>query len=141
MSTSEKQSKNHLRIMEFMRKNEAKFALLLGFLLTSGISFGAGMLNSQKWQSSKPLIIEKPVFIQSDVKEVSDKPKEISDNYLKDDKKTVSSENCMYVGSKNSTKFYLSNCSWAKKIKPENIVCFTSANMALEQGRTESKCN
>ena len=35
-------------------------------------------------------------------------------------------ENCLYVGSKNSDKYYLPECKYAKKIKPENLVCYNS---------------
>lgn len=35
-------------------------------------------------------------------------------------------ENCLYVGSKNSDKYYPPDCKWAKRIKPENLICFKS---------------
>jgi hypothetical protein len=47
-------------------------------------------------------------------------------------------EKCAYVGSKNSNKFYPPSCSYAKHIKPENVVCFINREEALAQGRTES---
>lgn len=37
-----------------------------------------------------------------------------------DDKK----ESCLYVGSKNSNTYHKPDCKWAKKIKPENLVCY-----------------
>lgn len=33
---------------------------------------------------------------------------------------------CLYVGSKNSDKYYPPDCRYAKRIKPENLVCFKS---------------
>lgn len=45
-----------------------------------------------------------------------------------------------YVGSKNSDKFYTCDCYYADRIKPENIVCFTSKQEAEADGRTESEC-
>ncbi|MDD5464346.1 MAG: hypothetical protein PHP62_04295, partial [Candidatus Moranbacteria bacterium] len=53
---------------------------------------------------------------------------------------TTSTASCAYVGSKNSDKFYLPTCSYAKRVKPENLVCFKPAEEAIGQGRTESKC-
>ncbi|MDP2909178.1 MAG: thermonuclease family protein [Nanoarchaeota archaeon] len=35
-------------------------------------------------------------------------------------------EECLYVGSKNSKTYHKPDCKWAKKIKPENIVCYKS---------------
>jgi methylphosphotriester-DNA--protein-cysteine methyltransferase len=46
--------------------------------------------------------------------------------------------NCAFVGSKNSNKFYPPTCSYAKRIKPENVVCFATSQEALAQGRTAS---
>ena len=36
-----------------------------------------------------------------------------------DDKKE-----CLYVGSKNSKTYHKPDCKWAKRIKPENLVCY-----------------
>jgi FtsZ-interacting cell division protein ZipA len=46
----------------------------------------------------------------------------------------------VYIGSKNSDKFYKCNCRWAETISLENIVCFKTAQEALDDNRTESKC-
>lgn len=35
-------------------------------------------------------------------------------------------EGCMFVASKNSNVYHEPHCKWAKKIKPENLVCFHS---------------
>ncbi|MCD4759996.1 thermonuclease family protein [archaeon] len=35
-------------------------------------------------------------------------------------------EGCLYVGSKNSDKYYPPDCKYAKKIKAENLVCYMS---------------
>lgn len=41
---------------------------------------------------------------------------------------------CTFVGSRNSDKYHLPSCSWAKRIKPENRVCFSSAAEAESRG-------
>ena len=46
----------------------------------------------------------------------------------------------VYIGSKNSDKFYYCNCRWAETISPENIVCFETKQEALDDNRTESEC-
>lgn len=43
-------------------------------------------------------------------------------------------EACAFVGSRNSDKYHLPKCSWAKRIKPENRMCFASAADAESKG-------
>lgn len=138
-----------LKIQEFLKKHETKIVLFAGFCLISGISFEFGFLQGQKWQS-KPLVIEKG----SDIAPVSEtqnggisEAQEASKTATTPSEPTPASSNlkagssaCAFVGSKNSNKFYLPTCSYAKRVKPENMVCFKSAQEALGQGRTESKC-
>ncbi len=45
-----------------------------------------------------------------------------------------------YMGSKNSTKYYLPTCSAAKRIKPENYIWFSTEEDARLQGYTPGKC-
>jgi methylphosphotriester-DNA--protein-cysteine methyltransferase len=47
---------------------------------------------------------------------------------------SISEENCPFVGSKNSDKFHIPDSAPAKRIKPENRVCFSSEEEALEEG-------
>ncbi len=44
-----------------------------------------------------------------------------------------------YVGSKKSDKYHYPSCKWAQKIKPENLVTFTSAEEALKAGYVPCK--
>ena len=48
--------------------------------------------------------------------------------------------NDVYVGSINSDKYYSCDCHYAKQIKPENIICFTSDDDALSKGYVKSEC-
>lgn len=135
------------KIKEFFLKHETRIVLFVGFCLISAISFEFGVLQGQKWQQ-KPLIIEKG----SDVGQGQENQnKGISEVQGASKTAPISSQaskttlapnnsNCAFVGSKSSTKFYLPTCSYAKRVKPENLICFKSANEALGQGRTESKC-
>ena len=41
---------------------------------------------------------------------------------------------CVFMGSKNSNKYHLPTCRYAKAIKAENLVCFTSKEDAEKQG-------
>ena len=44
-----------------------------------------------------------------------------------------------YVGSKKSNKYHNPDCRWAKKIKPSNLVTFTSAEEARSAGYVPCK--
>jgi methylphosphotriester-DNA--protein-cysteine methyltransferase len=44
-----------------------------------------------------------------------------------------------YVGSKKSDKYHYPSCKWAQKIKPENLVTFTSAQEAIKAGYVPCK--
>lgn len=45
-----------------------------------------------------------------------------------------------YMGSKNGTKYYAPDCPAAKRIKPENVVWFQTAEDASLQGYTAASC-
>jgi len=45
-----------------------------------------------------------------------------------------------YVGSRNSNKFYLSTCSFAKRIKGKNKVWFESIEAGEKEGREYIDC-
>lgn len=130
------------RIKEFLVKNETKFVLFVGFCLIAAISFEFGVLQGQKWQQ-KPLVIEKPVETGQG-SEIQNRGIPEAQGAVKGastpSEPTPKSSQCAFVGSKNSDKFYLPTCSYAKRVKPENMVCFKNAEEALGQGRTESKC-
>lgn len=144
MSTSK--TENILaKMKDFWLKNEQKIMILVGFCLISAISFEFGVLQGQKWQQ-KPLIIEKPTETPDPGQTGQNQPPASSGSNqnqqpLSNLEKMPIAKSCAYVGSKNSNKFYLPTCSFAKRIKPENVVCFQNAQDAISQGRTESKCN
>jgi methylphosphotriester-DNA--protein-cysteine methyltransferase len=44
-----------------------------------------------------------------------------------------------YVGSKNSNKYHYPTCKWAKKISPQNLITFKTAQEALKAGYVPCK--
>ncbi len=132
-----------LKIKDFFLKYEQKIVLIVAFCLISAVSFEFGLLQGQKWQQ-KPLVIEKPAQASqatSDQNQANSEAQATTQTAsAKVSSPTAKTSNCAYVGSRNSNKFYLPTCSYAKRIKPENVVCFKSTDEALGQGRTESKC-
>lgn len=132
------------KIKAFLVKNEQKIVLVIGFCLISAISFGFGTLWGQKWQQ-KPLVIEK----LADIPKATENPLESQNTASlatqgsqepKTQNLATGTSNCAFVGSKNSNKFYVPTCSWAKRIKPENLVCYPDEQAALTKGKTKSDC-
>lgn len=134
----------------FWSKYETKIIICLGMILIVIVSFEFGLMQGKKLQSS-PLIIEKVGQTQDLSSQGCSVSLPEAQNLTPETKKStiiISDQvknsvapvglNCAYVGSKNSDKFYPPTCSYAKRIKPENIVCFTTAQEAISQGRTES---
>jgi len=132
------------KIKAFLVKNEQKIVLVIGFCLISAISFGFGTLWGQKWQQ-KPLVIEK---LADTPKATENSPESQNAASLasqvsqepKTQNLTTNTSKCAFVGSKNSDKFYVPTCSWAKRIKPENLVCYPDEQAALAKGKTKSDC-
>lgn len=132
------------KIKDFWTKYERKIVLVVAFCLISAVSFGFGALWGQKWQS-KPVIIEK----LADAPKATEKAPE-SQNATSvtaqgaqepnTQNLAPSTSKCAFVGSKNSDKFYVPTCSWAKRIKPENLACYPDEQAALTKGKIKSDC-
>lgn len=124
-------------------KYEPKIALGIGLILVSAISFEFGLIQGKKGQD-RPLIIEKPVLSQNaDAQATSasapQAQKTAQEAKISPASSTIPTQNCAFVGSKNSDKFHVPTCSFAKRILPKNLVCFKSAEEALAQGRVGDK--
>jgi hypothetical protein len=129
------------KIIEFWKKNEMKIVLLAGLVLVALISFQGGYLKG-KAQKDSPLVIEKTASCPASSEDQPSQPKtETSASNLQVNNNPTTSENknCAFVGSKNSNKYHLPTCRWAKNIKPENLVCFASAEAALGKGYQPDK--
>jgi micrococcal nuclease len=66
----------------------------------------------------------------SDVNEVNEATKEQTEPAAE----SKPAEN-KYVASKNSKVFHKPDCVWAKKIKPENLICYSSRDEAIKDGK------
>ncbi|MFA6383058.1 MAG: Ada metal-binding domain-containing protein [Parcubacteria group bacterium] len=131
------------KIKDFLKANEPKIALFIGFVLVAGISFEFGLIQGKK-QQNKPLIIEKSILGQNVESQVPSASPSQAQNLATEAKITPDSTNtppqsCTFVGSKNSNKYHLPTCHFAKLIKPENLVCFKSAEDAQSRGYQPDK--
>lgn len=133
-----------VKIKDFFLKNERTIVLVVAFCLVSAISFEFGLLQGQKMHSS-PLVIEKqahtPLEGQTGQKEPPGAPQAaLSAAITQTGAPTQGISKCAFVGSKNSSIYYVPTCSYAKRIKPENLACYSSEQDAISKGKTKREC-
>jgi hypothetical protein len=142
---SNKNTKKFQKTRIFWEKYEKRIVLTLGLLLVAIISFELGILQGHKFQQ-KPLVIEKALDARiqaipeanASVLGVDNGQSSVNVPESKADTKNVDNK-CVFVGSKNSNKYHKPDCRWAKNIKPENMVCFSSVEEAIAKGYLPDK--
>jgi len=132
------------KIKELFLKNERNIVIVVAFTLVSAISFEFGLFQGQKSQS-KPLVIEKQLYTPQEGQIAQNGASGLPQGALKTvvtqtTAATPNTSGCAFVGSKNSTIFYIPTCSYAKRIKPENLACYTSEQDAISKGKTKREC-
>lgn len=121
---------------EYLKNNSQNILFVFGVLLVGVLAFESGFLRGQLVQS-EPLIISLPTVAET---QNDEKTQIITENQSAEaTPKTASIETkaagqCPFVGSRNSNKYHLSTCAVAKRIKPENKVCFASKEDAEKRG-------
>jgi hypothetical protein len=137
-------------IGKFWLKYEKNIVFLVGIVLIAAVSFEAGYLQGQK-NKNDGITINKVASSGASSKEDQFQNNSSSDQTTRSDpsvkkqpeNQTTSKSNnqtCAYVASKNSNKYHLSTCQFAQKIKPENKICFSSAEEAIKMGYQGAKC-
>lgn len=136
----------------WFQKNEKNVIFALALILVSVLSFELGSLTVAN-RAGGALVIEKPAVSLAQIKKdagmaeegrvagvadtaESKKQQGTSDKGDGSGIKTEGQTQCMFVGSKNSTKYHSPSCSYAKRIKPANVVCFKSKEDAEGRGYT-----
>jgi hypothetical protein len=130
-----------LKAKELFLKYESKIILVSGFILVAGLSFEAGVMKGREYQE-KPVIIENSAVSQpgsENNKQAPEAQNLAPEDQNKADTGNIPPQNCAFVGSKNSNKYHLPTCRWAKQIKPENRVCFSSTDEAKSKGYLPDK--
>lgn len=131
--------KRKTKMGDFWDKYEAKIILILGLILVAIISFEVGALKGSGL-TQKPLIIEKPVETKNVATALPTQAQNSTPEALTDPiSSTTPPANCAYVGSKNSTLYHLAASSYAKNIKAENRICFSSPDEAKSRGYVPDK--
>ncbi len=133
-----------VKIKEFWKQYEPKIVLFIGLILVAAISFEFGLMQRENGQIS-PLIIEKALSSQAGGSQAPSASPPGAQNLAREAEKSLTSGNnitpqkCAFVGSKNSNKYHTPTCTFAKRIKPENIVCFASTEDAAAKGYQPDK--
>ncbi len=124
-------------IGQFWLKHEQKIIILIGISLIAAISFEVGYLKGQKNQ-------KEPIVVNQAACQPCQKNANVDNslNSASSDKNQTSAkkQKCAFVASKNSNKYHLATCQFAQKIKPENKICFSSAEEAQKRGYQGAKC-
>lgn len=144
MSITSRFKESH--IGQFWLKYEEKIILVIGIILIAAVSFEAGYLQGQK-NKQEPVVVSKTACAPCPKNENADNNTSASsaDNSQNSatknqDKTNTDNQKCAFVASKNSNKYHLATCQFAQKIKPENKICFPSADEAIARGYQGAKC-
>lgn len=138
----EKQSRFH-KTRNIWLKYEEKIILAIGIILVAGIAFEAGFLQGEKNKKEPVLINKVSGSTECAANETNNTAAGNNPPAEQPSTQNISvpdTKNCPYVASKNSNKYHLASCQLAQKIKPENKVCFSSAEEAQKRGFQGAKC-
>ncbi len=114
--------------------NDQLFYGLVIILVGIG-SFGLGRASVPETMENEPIIqIIEPITLTSNVINAT-QPSTVTNTSipLSDNKKQG-----QFLASKNGTKYYLPSCSGAKRIKPENIIYFSTREAAESAGYSKA---
>ena len=133
------------KIGQFWLKYEKKIVLAVGIILIAAVSFEAGYLEGQK-NKREPIVVNEAVCAPCPKNEIATDNSETGKDTLQNNPSETESQipadnqKCAFIASKNSNKYHLASCQWAGRIKPENKICFSSAEEALKKGYQGAKC-
>ena len=134
------------RLLTWFAAREKRYALVAAGVILVALSFEIGVL-FERGRGHEALVVEKPVESIAKAREnraaVALSREGASVAGAETAKTNPGKANsasgavqatCLFVGSKNSTKYHSPSCSYAKRIKPENRVCFASKEDAEKRG-------
>ncbi len=135
----------------FLKNNQEKVLLLLGFILVFSAGFSSGYFYFQEQDSNEyNITIEDPsqdcknLFNAEPIKEYVEvgfnSSSQVKGEQSKSDSVHLQNKTGMFVASKNSKIYHLPDCQYVKRIKDENKIWFKSAKEARERGYSPHSC-
>lgn len=130
------------QIGDWIRRNQADIAIVIGFVLVAVIAFGAGRLSAPEIVRN-PIIIEEPnasTSAASILNNVSQSTGATAgDGVISTPENQVSAKG-LFVASRGGTKYHWPWCSYGQKIKLENQVWFNQEKEAQAAGYSPCAC-
>lgn len=118
--------------IQTLKGNIGKIWLASAFILVSLLSYEAGSIR-QALLEPKPVVIEVPERLPDEsLPERQGVSKSSAERTPAST--ALPTQDCAFVGSKNSNKYHIPTSRCAKQIKAENRVCFTSVDAAIARG-------
>ncbi|NOQ68028.1 hypothetical protein GQ568_01140 [Patescibacteria group bacterium] len=137
---------------DFIKDNQEKIFLLIGFLLILSAGFFSGYFYFQEQADNYDVIIEdsdqdcKDLFnLESANNNSNYNSNIISSSQVKGEQDRSESVNLqnktgMFVASKNSKIYHKPDCKYVKRIKEENKIWFQSVKEAEDKGYSPHNC-
>ncbi|PIP17341.1 MAG: hypothetical protein COX44_00435 [Candidatus Portnoybacteria bacterium CG23_combo_of_CG06-09_8_20_14_all_37_13] len=116
-----------INLKSFFKQNQDKIVLCAGVVLITVIAFGLGRLSYNIGAKPEPIEILDSDLFKAGAGET------LLENLGRE-------QEGIFVGSRNSDKYHLPDCQWAKRIKKENEIWFKSEKEAQEKGYKPSSC-
>jgi hypothetical protein len=128
------------KVKDLWLQYENKIIFILGLVLVAVLSFEAGVMKGKNMQQNQVVVNQNAArdckIDSQSAPEGQNLPQKATDISSGTNNQP---SNCAFVGSKNSNKYHLPACRWAKQIKPENRVCFSSIDDAVKRGYLPDK--
>ena len=140
--------------LDFIKDNQEKIFLLIGFFLVLSMGFFSGYFYFQEQVDGQSIItIEdsnqdcKDLFnLKSVNNNLSSNSNIISSSQIKGEQNEseniiLQNKTGMFVASKNSKIYHNPDCQYVKRIKEENKIWFQSAKEAEDKGYSPHNCS
>jgi hypothetical protein len=145
MSNVKAKIKGFLRLVKnYWEDNEREVLFILAICLVAAVAFQTGKMNQNfegedmgvKASISGPYHSpqEKETMVLGETVQRKQIEVESRGSSLTENKE------CVLIGSKNSDKYHEPTCRYAKNIKSENLVCFSSEEEAVSKGYKPAGC-
>jgi len=128
-------------IGDWIRRNQADIAIVVGFILIAVIAFGAGRLTAPEIVRN-PVIIEEPNAVSSAniLNNVSQPVGVTAGESVATPLANQAAAKGLFVASRGGTKYHWPWCSYGQKIKLENQVWFNQEKEAQAAGYSPCAC-